>query len=130
MFECLRKNKYSKCFHHASKRPDSLLHAFCCVCGERTAEKAYAASISQAGSGEAVSNFEFRHGAVTTGAGPAQHRQTNSSTAAAAAAVAGGAEVAVAMAPPDELRHSSSARPGSITTIITTTQQPVFYELF
>ena len=83
------------------------------------------------GSGEAVSNFEFRQGAVATGAGPAQHRQTNSSTAAAAAAAAaGGAEVAVAMAPPDELRHSSSARPGSITTIITTTEQPVFYELF
>ena len=54
------KNK----FHHAKKRPDSLRHAFGCVCGERIAEKAYTASISQAGSGEAISNFEFRHGAL------------------------------------------------------------------
>ena len=32
---------------------------FGCVCGERIAEKAHTASISQAGSGEAASNFEF-----------------------------------------------------------------------
>ena len=41
-----------------------MLLNFGCVCGERIAEKAYTAHISKAGSGEAASIFEFRHGAV------------------------------------------------------------------
>ena len=48
-----------KFFHHAIKRPDSLGHDFGCVCGERMAEKAYTASISQAGSGGATSNLNL-----------------------------------------------------------------------
>ena len=60
---CVKK-LHLKFFHQARKRPDSLRNAFGCVCGELIAEKAYTASIAQAGSGETVSNFEVRHGAV------------------------------------------------------------------
>ena len=128
IIECLRKKDHKKFFHQARKRPDSFRHAFCYVCGERIAEKAYTASISQAASGKAASNFEFRHGAVAPinrltdslaqhntirqTAAQQQQQQRSSSTAAAAAAAAAAARTEVTVAMPRQMNCGTAARPG------------------
>ena len=107
--------------------PYSLGRASGCVYGERLAEKAYTVSISQAGSGEATSNFESGHGAVATrftDRGQAHHNII-SSTAAAAQQQGRGWRL------PRQMSCGTAARPGSITTIFTTTAtEQAFFLIF